>query len=161
MPTKVNPTKEVKCFCGKNTIVNVTPATAYSELTRFVCSCGVVYHIIDFMNGVICYYSACKEVDEKYLEQKNFLMAKTIKLPCYGIEVSLTVDGAGSISSISSDLHGEPDFIDPGDETFDHNNMMHGIESMILGHAIAGIDIETPAYIEGIKSAVEGCANNS
>jgi hypothetical protein len=35
-----------------------------------------------------------------------------------------------------------------------------GIEATILGHAIAGVDVETPAYLEGIESALDGAANN-
>jgi len=35
--------------------------------------------------------------------------------------------------------------------------MIDGITSMILAHAIAGIDIETPAYVEGIEAAVGAC----
>jgi hypothetical protein len=35
-----------------------------------------------------------------------------------------------------------------------------GIVSMILGHAIAGIDVESPAYKEGIETAVEAAGNN-
>ena len=37
---------------------------------------------------------------------------------------------------------------------------MHGIMSMILAHACAGIDIESPEYLEGIKTAIEASANN-
>jgi hypothetical protein len=35
-----------------------------------------------------------------------------------------------------------------------------GIFSMILAHAIAGVDIESPAYLEGIETAVEAVGNN-
>jgi hypothetical protein len=38
--------------------------------------------------------------------------------------------------------------------------MIDAIESLILAHACAGIDIESPAYIEGIETAVEACSNN-
>ena len=61
-----------------------------------------------------------------------------IKLPCYGIVVTFA---PGESGELRSDLE--------GDEVVD------GIESMILAHAIAGIDIESPAYIEGIETAVE------
>jgi hypothetical protein len=37
---------------------------------------------------------------------------------------------------------------------------MDAIESMILAHACAGIDITEEAYINGIRTAVEACANN-
>lgn len=92
-----------------------------------------------------------------------------IKIGCYGIEVTLTDlelhaltpnrYGGGSITSC---LHEEPDSETFEDENavFDYNNAMNGIESMILAHAIAGIDVTTPAYKEGIETAVQGCANN-
>lgn len=78
---------------------------------------------------------------------------KTIKLSCFDIVVTLTGDGGGTITS---DLGVEAK--DPADEKY--NAAMDGIESMVLGHAIAGIDIESPAYIEGIETAVQSCANN-
>jgi len=99
-----------------------------------------------------------------WTEINKMSQEKTIELPCYGIKVSLTGNGGGSVTS---DLHESPEYeaddFDPEDAhgCFDYNNMMEGIEAMILGHAIAGIDITTPAYIEGIESAVQGCANNS
>lgn len=35
------------------------------------------------------------------------------------------------------------------------------IESMILAHAIAGIDIEAPGYVEGIETALDALGNNT
>lgn len=66
-----------------------------------------------------------------------------IKLPCYGIVVTFA---PGESGELRSDL--------------DSEEMIDGIESMILAHAIAGIDIESPAYIEGIETAVEAVANH-
>jgi len=34
------------------------------------------------------------------------------------------------------------------------------ILSLVLAHATAGIDVTTPAYIEGIETAVEALYNN-
>ena len=39
-----------------------------------------------------------------------------------------------------------------------YNHMMDALESMILAHACAGIDITTPAYLEGIETACNACA---
>ena len=77
-----------------------------------------------------------------------------ITLPIYNILVELTNDGGGSITSASLKTEHE----DEEDELY--NAAMDGIESMILGHAIAGVDIESPAYLQGIEDAVNGCANN-
>ena len=49
---------------------------------------------------------------------------------------------------------------DDMESRLDFNKRMDALESIILGHACAGIDIESPAYIEGIETAVEGCANS-
>ena len=68
---------------------------------------------------------------------------KNITLPCYGIKVNLTEDGGGSISSDLEDY-------DPFD----------AIEAIVLAHACAGIDIESPAYIEGIETAIDAICHN-
>ncbi len=60
--------------------------------------------------------------------------------------------GGGSIRSINLKEEEE------GAKEF--NAAIDGIESLILAHACAGIDISSPAYIEGIQSAVEAVGNN-
>lgn len=78
-----------------------------------------------------------------------------ITLPVFNILITITPDGGGgSISSPQLKTEHE----DEEDELY--NAAMDGIEAMILAHAIAGVDVESPAYIEGIETAVEGCANN-
>jgi len=101
-------------------------------------------------------------------------MTEVIITDCYGIVVNLTGDGGGSITS---DLHEqEPErkeahteselnkvwneFLDEQKKVDLYNAAMNGIESMILGCAVAGMDITTPAFKEGIETAVQGCANN-
>jgi hypothetical protein len=80
-------------------------------------------------------------------------MENVIKLPIFGIVVTL-IDGGGSITTteLQTEHHDEEDEL--------YNAAMDGIESMILAHACAGIDITTPAYIIGIKDAVNACAHN-
>ena len=78
---------------------------------------------------------------------------KEFNLPCFGITVKVEND-CGSITS--TDLKTEHN--DEEDELY--NAAMDGIESMILAHACAGIDINTPEYIEGIETAVQSCSNN-
>jgi hypothetical protein len=92
-----------------------------------------------------------------------------IKLPCYGIIVNLTGDGGGAISS---DLNeSKPERPSQEDEVLEaweeeckqideYNAAVDGIESLILAHACAGIDIETPEYIEGIETAAQAIGNN-
>ena len=79
---------------------------------------------------------------------------KTIKLPCYGIVVTFA---AGESGELCSDLS-ERSYSLATDEAL--VSPFDGIESMILAHAIAGVDIESPAYLEGIETAVEAVANH-
>lgn len=85
---------------------------------------------------------------------------KIIKLPCYDIKVTLdgTMVGFGKIES-SLGNHKEP-FNSMDIDGAEYNGAIDAIESLILAHAVSGIDIESPAYIEGIEVAVEACANN-
>jgi len=77
---------------------------------------------------------------------------KIIKLPCFCIEVTQHPSGAYSIISA---LHEED-----SDDSGEFNARMDGIESLILAHAQAGIDIANPAYVEGIEVSVEACSQN-
>lgn len=40
------------------------------------------------------------------------------------------------------------------------NAAIDGILSTVLAHAVAGINIESPAYLEGIETAFDGVMNN-
>ena len=72
----------------------------------------------------------------------------TITLPCFGITVELT----GNAGKITSDLKGDSD--NP-----ELTAAMDAIESLILAHACAGVDVASPAYLQGIETAVETCWN--
>jgi hypothetical protein len=77
----------------------------------------------------------------------------TIETKCFGIVVTLSGDGGGKLTS---------DLKEGGPVTEDdsaYEAAMDGIESMILAHAVAGIDITDPKYLEGIETAVESCSN--
>ena len=81
---------------------------------------------------------------------------KNIKLPCYGIKIKLSNGGVGTITS---DLHKTA-----GDYPITANEYdasINAIESLILAHAVAGINVESPAYIKGIETAVEAISNNT
>ena len=83
---------------------------------------------------------------------------KTIVLP-FGIEIEIDFDEENrpiSGNIISSELKTENDFL----EDNLYNASMDGIESMVLAHAMAEIDVTTPNYIEGLETAIDSCANN-
>lgn len=83
-----------------------------------------------------------------------------IKLTCYGIIVNLVASKDGSWGGrISSDLKHPDDRCDDREEQ-EYNIAIDGIESLILAHACAGIDVASPAYIEGVETAVQAIANN-
>jgi hypothetical protein len=85
----------------------------------------------------------------------------TIKLPCYGIVIEYE-NGGGNITSqlhesVEVDVTRDDDEV-ARDELYDA--AMDAVESMVLAHAIAGIDVSSPAYLEGIETAVQACSNN-
>ena len=92
------------------------------------------------------------------------LPAYTISLPAYGIEVTVN-EGCGSITSDLKETAPYPspeneDEAAENDEVIEFNLITDGIESLILGLACAGVDIDSPAFLEGIESAVQCAANN-
>jgi len=81
-----------------------------------------------------------------------------IELPCYGIVIELGPEdperpGAYQGGNLVNGLERED-----GDD--EYNAAMDAIESMILAHACSGINVASLAYVEGIETAVEACANN-
>lgn len=106
---------------------------------------------------------------------------KTIKLPVCNIELTLTGDEGGSITSeLEREVCpscGQADccFSCDGSQGADENNKeteaevasrlkyngaLDGIEAMILAHASAGIDVASPAYLYGIETAIDAAGNN-
>ena len=78
---------------------------------------------------------------------------KTFNLGIYDIVVNVYEIGGGSISSSLND--GERD----GENYLEYEAAVNTIESMILAHACAGIPIDSPAYIEGIETAINTITN--
>jgi hypothetical protein len=85
-------------------------------------------------------------------------VGRKIKLPCYGITVTLArengVEEPGS-GSIVSELR-EPETA----ASRQYNAAIDGLEALILAHACAGVDVESPAHVEGIETAVDAIANH-
>jgi hypothetical protein len=81
-----------------------------------------------------------------------------IELPCYGIVLELGPENpdrrgafqGGKIVSGLAREDGLPEF----------NAAMETIESLVLAHAVAGIDVASTAYAEGIETAMEACRNH-
>ena len=72
---------------------------------------------------------------------------RLIELPCFGIKLTLSGEGPGTLSS---DLHEEGE-----DEVW--CAATDAIENFILAHACAGVDVKAPAYVTGIETAMQAC----
>lgn len=88
---------------------------------------------------------------------------REIKLPCFGIVITLCEKA--DAGTITSDMHepADPKVIGGSDEDMAHDRYeaaINGIESLILAHAVACLDVQASAYVEGIKTAVEAIGNN-
>ena len=84
---------------------------------------------------------------------------RQIRLPCFGITVHLDRESSPESraeGSITSQLK------EPGRGTLVRrfNAAIDGLEALILAHACAGVDIASPAYIEGIETAVDAIGNH-
>jgi hypothetical protein len=83
---------------------------------------------------------------------------RTIRLPCYGITICLNRENTAKApghGTITSNL--QPAGKAAVEKLF--NAAIDGVESLILGHACAGVDVASPAYVEGIETAVEAIGN--
>lgn len=89
----------------------------------------------------------------------NALGTRIIRLPCFRIEIRLirkdSPEEPGE-GTITSDLRDTGNAI----ESWRYNAAIDSLESLILSHACAGVDVESPAYVEGIETAVEAIANH-
>ncbi len=105
-----------------------------------------------------------------------------ITLPCRGIEIELSDDGESG--TITSDLKekcfcGKDAHIDTSKSEAEcmplrghnawredakgkilFNAMIDVVEGLILAHAVAGIDVTSPAYLEGVETVVDALCNN-
>lgn len=79
----------------------------------------------------------------------------TVEFGFFGIIISFYGDDIKG-ASIETDLHIDPNC--SGD--YIYNAAMDGIEAMILAQFSAGVDYMCPFYQQGIKDAVQACADN-
>lgn len=87
-----------------------------------------------------------------------FLPPETIKLAIDGDWIELTLDRTDSqgrrFGVVASNLH-----VGIADDDRLHA-AMDAIESLVLGHACAGIDVTNPRYVEGIRTCLDARANH-
>lgn len=75
--------------------------------------------------------------------------SREIRLAVHDIVITVYSQGGGAIES---SLHDD-------DESPEAKAALDGLESMMLAHAVAGIDVSLPAYLEGIETVVEAIWN--
>ena len=85
---------------------------------------------------------------------------KTIEIRVGSDTITLQLDGRGGGTS-SSTLH-----ITEADKDFgaeyqaSYNSAVDGLESLVLAHACAGVDVEDPRYVAGTAAALEAISNH-
>jgi hypothetical protein len=80
-------------------------------------------------------------------EQLKVAIVKEIRMPAYQIVIQLDEKGGGTITSGLKEFDEEPAPVD-------------GIESLILACACEGIDVESPAFLCAIETAIDACLNH-
>lgn len=60
--------------------------------------------------------------------------------------------GAYEGGTIESELH-EPD------ESSEMKAALDTLEALVLAHAVAGVDVASPAYVEGVETAIDAIGN--
>ncbi|MDA8646109.1 hypothetical protein N9L75_03550 [Porticoccaceae bacterium] len=79
---------------------------------------------------------------------------ETLFLNVFGIVITWDGQDRGG-ASITSDMKDTDD----GDNNA-FNTGVDGIESIVLGHFCAGLDVTEPAYLQGIETAYQSLCNN-
>ena len=112
-------------------------------------------------NNTKCSCKAChcrKRIDA---EGKMKPGSREIVLPCFGIVVRLAnAEPQHSRPSLAGEITSNLHDGDSGSEDdSEYEAAIDGIESLILAHACAGVDITASAYIAGIETAVEAASS--
>lgn len=81
---------------------------------------------------------------------------KKINVNSDGIEYEINVSEDETNGDISSNMK-----IADTNENKLYNRSIEGIESLILAHYFAGIDVTNDQYVQGVKTAAEWCFNLS
>jgi hypothetical protein len=78
---------------------------------------------------------------------------KTYTIPEYKIIVNVADGGVATIESGLKEIGSEL-------EAGEFYAVVDALESLILAHAQAGLNISSPAYVAGLKTCLEAIANN-
>lgn len=83
---------------------------------------------------------------------------ETLSLPVFGIVLRRTLNSDGDyVGEIESDLHTEES---GGVDVAHFNACVDVMQSLVLAHYCAGVDVSSAAYLEGIETAYEAMCNH-
>jgi hypothetical protein len=74
------------------------------------------------------------------------------------ITLQLDGEGGGAVQSTLQITETEADF--EAEYRQDYNPAVNGLESLVLAHACAGIDVQDPRYVAGIGAALDAISNH-
>jgi len=74
------------------------------------------------------------------------------------ITLHLDDKGSGTVQSALHITEAEPDF--EADYRQDYNSAINGLESLVLAHACAGVDVQDAHYVAGIGAALDAISNH-
>jgi hypothetical protein len=83
---------------------------------------------------------------------------KTYTIPEFGITVRVMTNNGKRAGTIDSKL--KDHLIGTDLEAGEYYAVVDTLESLILAHGCAGLDISSPAYVKGLRTCLEACANN-
>ena len=74
------------------------------------------------------------------------------------IGISVVIDNASHSIHLNEGFKREEGYGDSGTQLY--NACLDTIESLVMAHAIAGIDVTSPAYQEGLQTTLDALGNN-
>ena len=74
------------------------------------------------------------------------------------ITLQLDGEGGGAVQSTLQITEQDADF--EAEYRQDYNSAVNGLESLVLAHACAGVDVQDARYVAGIGAALEAISNH-
>ena len=74
------------------------------------------------------------------------------------ITLQLDREGGGAVQSTLLITESDADF--DAEYRQDYNSAVNGLESLVLAHACAGIDVEDARYVAGLGAALDAISNH-
>jgi len=89
----------------------------------------------------------------------NEQQTKVYHLPTLGLEITVKDKGGTIAGSLAQRMYGNEEVWNgPSDKEL-LDEALEAMERLILAHACAGIDVSSPAYLEGVETVLEALGN--